>query len=104
MIEQKIREEAGLTQEELANALKVSTILISMIESESRAPSKIFIANLAQKLGVRTGSLLPFISSTDDSDIKTISSIEKSLIKLGEKFQMHLIRSKAKQLKKYVKK
>jgi transcriptional regulator with XRE-family HTH domain len=97
----KIREEADLTQEDLAGSLNVSTILISMIESGSREASKPFIANLAKKLDVRTGSILPFLSVTEDMNVKNLSTVEKSLIKLGEKMQTQLIKNKAKRLKKY---
>jgi len=97
----RIRGEAGLTQEELAGILDVSTILISMIETGHKEASKGFVLKLSEKLGVRPGSILPFLFVDKDSDIGNISNVEKSLLLLGQKLQSHLIHVKAKRLKKY---
>lgn len=98
----KIREEADLTQEELAGVLGVSTILISMIETGHKEVSKGFIVKLADKLEVRPSSIIPFLFLDKNSEIGKTSDLEKSLISIGEKLQNHLIHVKAKRLKKYV--
>lgn len=99
----KIREQSGLTQSELAKVLGVSTVLISMLEIGQKEPSKAFVIKLADKLGVRPGSIMPFIFLDDDSvSIKHLPGPEKALVSLGEKLQNYLITEKAKKLKQYV--
>jgi transcriptional regulator with XRE-family HTH domain len=98
----KIREEGNLTQEDLAVALSVSTVLIAMIESKQKDVSKGFIIKLADKLDVHPSSITPFLFSDDSYKIKDVSGIEKSLIRVGEKLQNYLIKNKAKKLKQYV--
>jgi transcriptional regulator with XRE-family HTH domain len=97
----KIREAGDLTQKEFAEAVGVSTILVSMIEAEQKEVSKNFIIKLSEKLGVSPGSITPFLYIYKDTDRKNISSIEKGLIELGEKLQEYLIFKKSKDLKKY---
>lgn len=99
----KIRDESGLTQKEFASILGVSTILIAMIESGQKEVSKNFILKLANKLKISPSSITPFLFLDKNSNNKKISQIEKSLIDLGEKLQNFLIKKKAKNLKKYVK-
>lgn len=96
----KIRESSGLTQEEFAKVLSVSTVLISMIESGQKEVSKKLIKNLAGKLEVHPNSIAPFLYS--HLELKSLSAIEKEMIKLGERIQHYLIQKKAKNLKKYV--
>ena len=98
----KIRESSDLTQENLAKALSVSTILISMVESGQKEVSKRLIINLADKLEVHPNSITPFLFGNKESNQKNITPIEKEMIKLGEKLQLFLINKKAKNLKKYV--
>ena len=95
----QIRKEGNLTQEELARVLKVSTILISMIESGQKDVSKNFLEKLAKRMGVRPSSIAPFVFHNENTN--NLSKIEKQLIVLGEKIQKHLIMVKAKDLKKY---
>lgn len=99
----KIRESSSLTQEGLAKALSVSTILVSMIESGQKDVSKRFIINLADKLEVHPNSITPFLYGSIETDNKNITPIEKEMIKFGEKLQLFLINKKAKNLNKYVK-
>lgn len=96
----KIREGANLTQEELAGVLEVSTVLISMIETGQKEASKNFVARLADKLGVRPSSILPFVLAGTDSDHQP-SVIERNLISAGEKLQDYLIEVKSKKLGQY---
>jgi len=98
----KIRESSGLTQENLAKALSVSTILVSMIESGQKEVSKRFIINLADKLEVHPNSITPFLFGNKEIGQKNMTSIEKEMIKFGEKLQLLLINKKAKNLRKYV--
>ncbi len=96
----KIREEGDLTQEELARAIDVSTVLISMIETGQKEASKNFVMKLADKLEVRPNSILPFVF-TDNEASHHITGVEQVLIDAGEKLQEHLIKVKSKKLKQY---
>ncbi|MFA5131620.1 MAG: helix-turn-helix transcriptional regulator [Patescibacteria group bacterium] len=100
----EIRKNSGLTQEELANALSVSTVLVSMIESGQKEISKKFILNLADKLEVHPNSITPFLYGNIDISKISLTKIEEEMIKLGEKLQISLISKKAKNLKKYARK
>ena len=95
----QIRDEAGLTQAELAGVLGVSSILIAMVESGQKEVSKKFIVKLAKKLQVSPSSLAPFLYNYTDADCANLSAIEQQLLKLGTKFQNHLIKNRAKLLK-----
>lgn len=95
----KIREEAGLTQAEFAKALNVSTILISMVETEQKEVSKKLLISLANKLRVHPASITPFLFNIDKHPEDKISYIEKTLIDWGEKMQVHLIKERSKLLK-----
>ncbi len=97
-----IRESADLTQEELSVALGVSKVLISMVETGQKQPSKKLVFKLAEKMGVHASSILPALYIENHLNKKNISNIEKSFISLGEKLQGYLIEQKAKNLKKYV--
>jgi len=48
----KRRQALGITQEELAQVLRVTPQHISAIEKDKRAPSLAFVARLAEELGV----------------------------------------------------
>lgn len=96
----QIRKEGDLTQEELARALDVSTVLISMIETGQKEVSKNFVGKLAEKLDVHPSSIAPFVF-TGDADTN-LSGVEKKLISVGEQLQAYLIKTKSKRLKKYV--
>ncbi|HWB33922.1 MAG TPA: helix-turn-helix domain-containing protein [Candidatus Paceibacterota bacterium] len=98
----QIRSAAGLTQEELGTAVGVSTILVSMVETGQKEPSKAFVVKLADTLGVRPSSIMPFVLADEDGSAK-LSGVEKALMSAGEKLQTHLIQVKAKRLKRYAK-
>jgi len=95
----KIRDEAGITQKELADRLKVSTVLIAMVETGQKDPSKKLITKLAKEMDVHPSSITPFIFSDKALSAKQ-SGIEKHLIFWGEKLQRYLIKTKAKNLKR----
>lgn len=57
------RLENGLTQEQLASALGIDTNTISRLECGSHLPSLRRLAELAQVLGISTGSLLGEVSN-----------------------------------------
>ncbi len=97
-----IREEGELTQEELARAIGVSTILISMVESGQKDVSKNLVVRLAKGLDVHPSSIAPFAFIDKSSELKKTTGIEKTLVSLGERLQDHLIMIKSKRLKKYV--
>jgi DNA-binding helix-turn-helix protein len=93
-----IRKETGLTQSGLASKLEVSTILIAMIESGQKEPSKKFVETLAAKMEVSPRAIIPFVYSinkySDDS------AFEKRLSQFGMNLQKQLISKKAKNILK----
>jgi len=98
----KIRNEAGLTQEDLARVLEVSTALIAMVETGQKEVSKNLIERLAKKLDVSSNSITPFIFIGNDINLKKLSGVEKKLLQVGGHLQNFLIKKKAKNLKNYV--
>ncbi|MDO8686722.1 MAG: helix-turn-helix transcriptional regulator [Candidatus Berkelbacteria bacterium] len=98
----KIRNEADLTQEDLARVLEVSTVLIAMVETGRKEVSKNFIERLAKKMGVSSSSITPFIFISNDINLRKLSGVEKKLLQVGGHLQDFLIKKKAKNLKKYV--
>lgn len=56
----KYRKLAGLTQEELAEKLKLSTKYIQFIETANRKPSLKTVYKIARVLGVKVQDLFPF--------------------------------------------
>lgn len=100
----QIRKESNLTQGELASALGVSTILVSMIETGQKEVSKGFVKKLAAKLDVPTGTIFPFVFLDKKDSFQNLSGIEKKLMEIGYKMQLHLIQVKSKKLNRYAKK
>lgn len=100
----KIRKESGLTQGQLADVLKVSKVLIAMIETGQKPISKKMIPKLAEALNISSFSL-EFSLYSRDIQLKDTqpSPIELKLLKIGEKLQEQLIHQGAKNLKRYVK-
>ncbi|MBI4992490.1 MAG: helix-turn-helix transcriptional regulator [Candidatus Harrisonbacteria bacterium] len=96
-----IREQGNLTQEELARALGVSTILISMVETGQKEVSKNLVIKLADRLGVHPSSIMPFVFIGENDNLPNLSGIEKTFVEWGEKLQNYLIKVKSKKLKKY---
>lgn len=95
-----IRREADLTQQEFAELLGVSTILIAMIENRSKEPSKKFVNKLAEKLEVHPSAIMPFISFEENLEIENFSGLEKKLLLLGQELQEKLIKKRAQSLAK----
>lgn len=95
----KIRKESCLSQEQLANVIGVSTVLIAMVETGQKKVSKNLLTKLAEKMQVHPASITPFIFIDKDNPIEAVSGIEKKFIQWGEQMQEHLIRDKAKLLK-----
>lgn len=91
-----IRKETQLTQAALAERLGVSAILIVMIESGQKEPSKKFVEILAAKMKVSPRAIVPFIYGAnryiDDS------AFEKRLSRFGMSLQKQLIAKKAKNI------
>lgn len=100
----RLREESNLTQSELAAILGVSTVLVSMIETEQKEVSKGFITRLADKLGVQPASIMPFMFMAKEIAGKDLGAPEKALISIGERLQAYLIKKKAKKLRQYASK
>lgn len=93
-----IRKEANLTQPELAKVLDVSPILISMVETGGKEPSKKLVQKLSTALDVHPIAIMPFIAIGEDDDFENRSPMEKKLIGFGEDLQEKLIKKKAKKL------
>lgn len=93
-----IRKEANLTQSGLASKLGVSTILIAMIESGQKEPSKKFVETLAKKMDVSPKAIIPFIYSTNTYTEDSL--LEQKLMNFGMYLQQQLISRKAKNLLK----
>lgn len=97
----QIRKASELSQKDFATVLGVSTVLITMIETEQKEVSKSFIKKLADKLEVSPSAITPFIFSGDQNS-SNLNFLEKKLIDIGEDLQTFLIEKKAKNLKKYL--
>lgn len=93
-----IRKETKLTQSELASKLGVSAILIAMIESGQKEPSKKFVEILSSKMKVSPRAIIPFIYSTNK--YSDDSGFEKRLSQFGMSLQKQLIAKKAKNILK----
>ena len=93
-----IRKETGLTQSGLASKLEVSTILIAMIESGQKEPSKKFVETLAAKMEVSPRAIIPFVYS--NNKYSDDSAFEKRLSQFGMNLQKQLISKKAKNILK----
>ena len=98
-----IRKVAGINQQEMADILGVSKVLIGMIESDMKEPSKKFIVNLAQKLNIHPSALMPFIAFGQNTEDNSLSVLEKKLMQIGVKLQNTLIQKQAKKLSQYAK-
>ncbi len=96
-----IREEAGLTQEQFAQALGVSTILIAMVETGQKEVSKNLILKIAELMEVHPASITPFLFIDKDHPLSKKNPIENWLLQFGEKMQTTLIKTKAKKLRHY---
>lgn len=57
---QKVRQDKGLTQEELAEKLGVSTTWIGYIETGYRVPNLKMVYRIANALGVKVKDIFPF--------------------------------------------
>lgn len=99
----KIRKEAGLSQEEFAIALDVSTVLIAMVETGQKEVSKNLLTRLAEKMEVHPASITPFLFIEKDKPLSAITLIERTFINWGEQMQEHLIQDRAKLLSRYAK-
>ena len=65
----ELRTEKGLTQQELAEILNVSSMSISFYENEQRKPDSDFIISVSKYFGVSTDYLLGLISAKDKENI-----------------------------------
>ena len=98
-----IRDEAELTQAEFAEALGVSTVLVTMVETGQKDVSKNFLLRLAELMNVHPASITPFLFIDEGALFNNPSKAERLMIEWGEKMQKLLIEDRAKLLKKYAK-
>jgi len=96
----ELRNSAELNQTQFADIMEVSPLLITLLETDKKEPSKKFVNSLADKLWVKSNSILPLISD-EDIDPNTLSGIEKKLIQAVDALQIMLIRKKARNLRSY---
>lgn len=96
----ELRSSAQISQEELAKIMELSTILITLLETDKKEPSKKFINKLAEKLDIKPASLLPLISD-EDINIESLTGIEKKFISIVDDLQIYLIQKRAHKLKVY---
>lgn len=89
-----IRDGSGLSQNEFAKELGVSSIYVSKIETEQKEVSKKFLIRLAEFADIHPSALAPFLFFNDDIDESKLSDIEKSLVNFGENLQARLIEKK----------
>lgn len=97
----ELRNSAWISQSQLAEIMEVSVLLITLIETNKKEPSKKFISTLAQRLDVKVTSILPLISD-EDIDVNLLSWLEKKIISLVDDLQVFLIQKKAHKLLEYV--
>lgn len=57
---QKVRKQKGLTQEQLAEKIRVSTTFIGYVETGYRVPNLKMIYKIARALGVKVKDIFPF--------------------------------------------
>ena len=57
---QKVRKSKGITQEQLAEKLRVSTTFIGYVETGYRRPNLKMIYKIARALGVKVKDVFPF--------------------------------------------
>ena len=67
----ELRTSEGLTQQELAKILNVSSMSISFYENEQRKPDSDFIISVSKYFGVSTDYLLGLINAKDKENIYT---------------------------------
>lgn len=94
----EIRRETGLTQSAFAEKLNVSTVLVAMLETGQKEPTKKFVENIANKMRVMPQSIIPFVYNVNKYNENHMSKLEKDLVNLGMKLQRDLIKRKAKNI------
>jgi transcriptional regulator with XRE-family HTH domain len=57
---QKIRQQKGLTQEQLAEKIRVSTTFVGYVETGHRVPNLKMVYKIARALGVKVKEIFPF--------------------------------------------
>lgn len=96
-----IRNEAQMTQQEFADLLEISKVLLVKVENKTKDPSKKLVNKLASKLKVHPSVLMPFIAITEANiTFKPLSSLEKKLLNVGTELQEKLLKKRANQLSK----
>jgi transcriptional regulator with XRE-family HTH domain len=91
----RLRAEANMTQQQFADALGISKILLVLLENGKKEPSRKFINHLAKKLHVHPLSIMPFLTYSDSIAPEKLSRFEIKLISLGESLQKRLIKQTA---------
>jgi transcriptional regulator with XRE-family HTH domain len=56
----RLRRKANVTQEQLADATRLSTTFIGLLETAKRKPSLKTLQKIASALGVKANELIPF--------------------------------------------
>ncbi len=94
----QIRTVNNVSQEALAQSLEVSPVLISMLESGQREPSKNLLKIMAAKMRVHPASITPFIFDLPHPATEDLAGLEKQMVRLGEKYQTEIINKTSRRL------
>lgn len=86
-----IREDKGLTQQELAEMLDMQTNSIGLIEIGQRAASFTTIEKIAEKLNINYSDLFDFNFGVDKSKEKLVSDLNKEIVDFDKKILKHLV-------------
>ena len=91
----KLREEIGLSQEELALRIKLHPSFISMIEKGKRLPSLYTIEEIATALNMTLSELFNFTTQKSKLDpvTKEISKLIKNQPERNKKIVLNIIRT-----------
>ena len=85
---------SDMTQQQFAECLGVSKILISKIEQREKDVSKKLLEVLASKLDIHPSLLAPFLFAGDDVKLDELKPFEKKLFLFGSKIQQDLLKGK----------
>lgn len=96
----EVRVAGDLNQAELARILDVSTVLITMVETGQKSPSKKLVHKLAEKLEVRPAAIMPLLDSGEY--MGKASKLQDLAMKAIEQLQLELIHKRSPKLRKYV--
>ena len=87
-----------MNQQQFADFLGISKILLAMVESEVRDPSKEFILKLSRKLKIHPSVIFSIRAMEEEYQTTKPTRLEIDLMKLNLKLQNFLIKKRAKEI------